>query len=52
MYLQKVIGRKARKKIVFWRLKRKGRKWQDPESDPDPLVRGRDQRILIRTKMS
>jgi hypothetical protein len=50
MYLQKVISKKTRKNyflLASWRLCRKK---QDPE--PDPLVRGMDPRIRIRTKMS
>jgi hypothetical protein len=53
MYLQKLRSRKLFKNLVFcWRLEGHWRKYQDPEPDPDPLVRGRDPRIRIRTKMS
>jgi hypothetical protein len=39
------------KKIGFcWRFEGQGRKL--PDQEPDPLVRGMDPRILIRTKMS
>ncbi len=40
--------KKYEKKYFFlhWRKK------SDPELDPDPLVRGKDPRIRIRTKMS
>ncbi len=49
MYLQKVISRKTYFLFVFcWRLEGQLRKQQDP----NPLVRGMDPRIRIRTKMS
>jgi hypothetical protein len=45
--------KKNRKKNIFcWCLEGRWRKEQDPEPDPDPLVRGRDPRIRIHTKMS
>jgi hypothetical protein len=53
MYLQKVTSRKnCVKKLVFcWHLDENSRiRFQDP--DPDPLVRGMDPRIRIRTKNS
>ncbi len=43
------------KKIIFsCNLEGHWRKYQgpDPESDPDPLVRGMDLRIRIRTKIA
>jgi hypothetical protein len=47
MYLQKVISKKT------WHLKSHGRKEHDPEPDPDseqdPLVKGTDPMIRIRT---
>ncbi len=56
MYLQKVTSRKnCVKKFVFcWHLEGQWRKYQDPDQDqyPDPLVRGMDPRIRIRTKIS
>jgi hypothetical protein len=55
MCRQKVKSRKTSEKIAFCcRLKGQGQKLQDPEPVPelDPLVRGTDLRIRIRTKMS
>jgi hypothetical protein len=49
MYLKKVISRKTFKKSFLVRvLKASDEKWHDP----DLLVRGKDPRIRIRTKMS
>jgi hypothetical protein len=48
MYLKKLIC----KKTFFCTLKVTDEKEQDPEPDPNPLVRGTDPRIRIRTKMS
>ncbi len=39
-----------KRKIFFWSLK--SLEESDPEFDPDPLVRGTDPQIRIRTKMS
>ncbi len=52
MYLQKVISRKFRNSFFVGVLKvnDENSRFQDP--DPDPLVRGTDMRIRIRTKMS
>ncbi len=54
MHLQKVKSRKTfLKKLVFrWRLEGQWRKNQDPDPNPDPLVRGMYPRIRIHTKMS
>jgi hypothetical protein len=49
MYLQKLISKTTILKNCF-SCCLKGRKDQDPESDP--LVRGTDPQIRIRTKMS
>jgi hypothetical protein len=49
MDLQKV-GNKQKKIVFCWGLEGQGRKYQDPDSDRDPMVRGTDPRI--RTKMS
>jgi hypothetical protein len=38
-------------KILFLRLKMK-KELSDPEMDPDPIARGKDPGIRIRTKMS
>jgi hypothetical protein len=54
MYLQKVITKKTKKKIIFcWRLEGHWRKQQNPDPDPDrdPLVRDMDPWIRIRTKI-
>jgi hypothetical protein len=37
------------KKVIFYCLL-EGHRRKDPESDPDPLVRGKDPRIRILTK--
>jgi hypothetical protein len=52
MYLQKVMSKKTERKKIFFIgvLKVTEEKEQDPELDPDPLVRGMDPRI--RTKIS
>ncbi len=40
------------KKLVFcWHLEGQWRKKQDPDQDPDPLVRGMDPRIRIRIRI-
>ncbi len=51
MHLQKLESRKT---LFFVGVfpEGQGRKNQDPEPHPDPLVRGMDPRIRIRTKMS
>jgi hypothetical protein len=51
MYLQKGKSIKTFYTIIFcWRLEGHRQKEQDP--DPDPIVKGTDPRIRIRTKMS
>ncbi len=54
MKLQKVISRKiCVKKLVFCRhLEDQWRKYQDPDPNSDPLVRGMDLRFRIHPKMS
>jgi hypothetical protein len=58
MYLQKVTSRKnCVKKFVFCGILKVNDeniriRIQDPDLDPDPLVRGMDLRIRIHTKMS
>ncbi len=53
MYLQEVISKKRKKKLIFcWRLEGHWRKYQDPDPNPDQFVRGMDPRIRIRTKIS
>jgi hypothetical protein len=48
-----VISRSIFLKLGFcWRLEGQCRKNQDPDPNPDPLVRGMDPRIRIDTKMS
>ncbi len=50
MYLQKGISKKTRN--FFCCLGRSLTEEQDPEPDPDPLVRNADPKIQIRPKMS
>ncbi len=45
-----VPSKSNKQKKIFLLSEGRWRKYQDP--DPDPLVRGTNQRILIRTKMS
>jgi hypothetical protein len=58
MYLQKVASRKnCVKKLFFASILKVNDEnnrilIQDPDLDPDPLVRGIDSRIRIHTKMS
>jgi hypothetical protein len=52
MYLQKVISRKTYFFVGVLKVNDEKEQDPDPNLNTDPLVRGRDPRIRIHTKMS